>query len=81
MLNCFNATRLMSDARERPLRFQEKIALRFHTMMCAGCRNFDHQMGTLHTVSRKFVNRPETDTTPDDQVTPENEKKGRDSPE
>lgn len=55
MLNCFNATRLMSDALERPLRFREKNALTFHIMMCSGCRNFDRHLTVLHKASVGFV--------------------------
>lgn len=55
MLNCFNATRLMSDARERPLRFREKSAVTFHIMMCSGCRNFDRHLTVLHKASVGFA--------------------------
>jgi hypothetical protein len=57
MLNCFNATRLMSDSRERPLRRREKIALKLHKMMCSGCRNFGNHLTVLHQVSQDYVKR------------------------
>lgn len=55
MLNCHDATQLMSEAQERPLKFGEKMALRFHVGMCSGCRNFGKQMGTIRSIARAYV--------------------------
>lgn len=57
MLNCSNATRLMSNSCERPLRGREKIALKFHTMMCSGCRNFGDHLKVLHKFSQDYAKR------------------------
>jgi hypothetical protein len=57
VLNCFNATRLLSEARERTLGQREKFRLKVHTMMCAGCRNFGKQMVELSDISKTFANR------------------------
>ena len=48
MLNCKNATKLMSKAQDKPLIFKERVALRFHLMMCSGCNNYNKQMGFIH---------------------------------
>ena len=55
MMNCKEATRLMSDAQERKLNLKEKLNLRFHVMMCAGCRYFGEKMKNLSDLSRRFT--------------------------
>ncbi|MEX1031793.1 MAG: zf-HC2 domain-containing protein [Cellvibrionaceae bacterium] len=57
MLSCTEATRLMSDSRERPLLFKEKVALTFHTSMCKACRNFGRQVGVISKLSKHYVSR------------------------
>ncbi len=54
MLNCRNATRLMSEAQDRPLTLTEGLSLRLHIMMCSGCHNFKGQMDTLRLASRTY---------------------------
>ena len=44
MLNCKNATKLMSKAQDHPLDLKERIALRVHITMCSGCNNYNKQM-------------------------------------
>lgn len=55
MMNCQQATRLLSDARERQLSIKERAALKVHVMMCSGCRNFGRQMGILSDIARNYV--------------------------
>lgn len=55
MLNCRQVTRLFSESQERKLSVPERMQLRLHTMMCAGCRNFGKQTGLLRKMARKFV--------------------------
>ncbi len=55
MLNCHDATKLMSEAQERPLSLTEKVPLKLHTMMCAGCRNFGEQMNSLRVMTRAYA--------------------------
>ena len=55
MMNCQQVTRLLSDAQERQLSLKERAALKVHTMMCSGCRNFDQQMGTLRELTHEYV--------------------------
>ncbi|MBK5966699.1 hypothetical protein CCR95_22125 [Thiocystis minor] len=52
MMNCKQATRLMSENLDRPLRWRERIALRLHLLMCGGCRNFKDQIAFLRTTIR-----------------------------
>ncbi len=55
MLNCHNATRLMSLSQEQSLSTVEQISLKLHKMMCSGCRQFDAQLGTIRMVTRAYV--------------------------
>lgn len=57
MLNCKEATRLMSEAQDRPLSTGEKLQLEVHLAMCRGCRNFREQMDFLRLACRRFMQR------------------------
>lgn len=54
MLNCKQASELMSQELDRSLDFRERLGLRFHVTMCAGCRNFRKQMAFLHEVCAHY---------------------------
>ncbi len=55
MMNCREATQLMSEAQERELAIKERMELGLHTMMCKGCHNYKQQMGTLRTITRAYA--------------------------
>ena len=55
MLNCHDATFLLSQIRERPLSFSERMKLRLHVTMCRGCANFERQLPELGTAARNFA--------------------------
>ncbi|MDO6806585.1 zf-HC2 domain-containing protein, partial [Wenyingzhuangia sp. 1_MG-2023] len=55
MMNCREATRLMSEAQERKLSLGETAELKIHTMICAGCKNFGQQMQSLRGMMRSFA--------------------------
>ncbi|MBI5626468.1 MAG: zf-HC2 domain-containing protein [Nitrosomonadales bacterium] len=55
MLNCKHATMLMSQGMDKKLGMMQKMGLRFHLMMCSGCRNFNKQMEFLRQGCRKFT--------------------------
>lgn len=57
MLNCKEATRLMSEAQDRPLGVAEKLQLEVHLAMCRGCRNFREQLDFLRLACRRFMQR------------------------
>ena len=60
MLNCLEATRLLSERQERPLMLRERLALLFHLSMCRLCRAFGRSVKQLHTLlSRDEEVRPE----------------------
>jgi hypothetical protein len=41
----------MSLERDSTLSATQRFALRFHTLLCTGCRNYRQQMAFLHTAS------------------------------
>lgn len=55
MLNCHDATKLMSESQERKLAINERMPLKLHVMMCSGCRNFGRQMNMLRQAARSFA--------------------------
>lgn len=46
-LNCRDAARLLSDRSERSLKMYERLALRFHLLICKGCRRFQCYLATI----------------------------------
>lgn len=46
-MNCQEATRLISEAQDRPLAVGEHTGVRLHLMICVNCRRFKAQMGVL----------------------------------
>jgi hypothetical protein len=57
MLNCREATRLMSEQQERSLGTREKLELQVHLMLCKGCKNFSLQMPFLRQTMRAYSQR------------------------
>lgn len=57
MLNCQNATRLISESQERALSLREDVPLKLHLLICAGCRNFKEQVPFLGEAMRAFAKR------------------------
>ena len=57
MLDCRDATGLMSQGRERRLTLRERVALRLHWAVCSACRRFDRQLDLLREATRRFAAR------------------------
>lgn len=55
MLNCHDATRLMSESQEHALSLLDRMVLRAHVMMCDGCRNFEKHLPVLRRAARSFA--------------------------
>lgn len=55
MMNCKEATALLSKQQEVPLSASDKLGLRFHLFLCRGCRNFSVQMNSLRMISRGYA--------------------------
>jgi hypothetical protein len=60
-MNCRQATRLISESRDRALSLPEKLALKMHVMMCAGCKNFNLQVPFLSKAMKAYVRGLEVD--------------------
>ena len=58
MMNCQEATRLLSEAQERKLSLGEKVELKFHTLMCKGCRNVGEQVSSISDLMKHYA-RPQ----------------------
>jgi hypothetical protein len=55
MLNCQEVTRLFSESQERKLTLKETMDLKFHTLMCTGCRNYGKHMQYLRVLARSYA--------------------------
>jgi len=55
MMNCQQATRLISESQDRPLSMTEKLSLKMHLMMCAGCKNFSLQVPFLSKAMKAYA--------------------------
>lgn len=55
MMNCHDATFLMSQSRERPLSFAERMKLRLHIGICRGCANFERQLPRLGDAAKAYA--------------------------
>ena len=58
-LSCKEASRLLSEARERKLGPGEQLALSLHLKVCAGCENFRKQLDFMSAAMRRFLRRDE----------------------
>lgn len=61
MLNCQKATRLISEAQERPLSLPENLRLKMHLMLCSGCKNFSLQVPFLGKAMRAYARGADED--------------------
>ena len=52
MMNCKQATQLMSQELDRPLTWRERLALGLHNLMCGGCHQYRQQMAFLRRALR-----------------------------
>ena len=54
MLTCKEVSHLLSEAQDRKLPLGERLPLRLHLFMCAGCRNYGKQLDFLRAVTREM---------------------------
>jgi len=57
MMTCKEAVRIMSEGMDRELSLPERLALRFHKIFCAGCRNYGKQIAFLRESCRGYLER------------------------
>lgn len=54
MLNCKEASELMSHQMDDSLPFGQRLSLRFHLLMCHGCSNFMRQIKFLRKAAQRW---------------------------
>lgn len=54
MINCKEATQIMSQSQDRPLARMERLQLHFHLLLCAGCRHFKDQLAFMRIAAQRF---------------------------
>jgi len=57
LLNCKEATRLVSQGLDRRLGLAERVALRLHLLVCDGCTNFSKQAAFLRRALSRLADR------------------------
>lgn len=57
MMKCKQAAELMSEAQDRKLSRRERLALRFHLMMCRGCNNYNKQLAFIREAMQRLTRR------------------------
>lgn len=55
MLNCNEATKLLSKKMDIPLFFQEESALLLHLCICQSCRNYGKQIKSISKISKIYT--------------------------
>ena len=51
--SCRDATRLQSEALDRPLGLGQRIGLRIHLVLCKWCRRYGKQIGFLRSAAHR----------------------------
>jgi hypothetical protein len=54
MLSCKEATRLLSQAQDRPLGYSERIKLRLHLAACIACTRFSRQLAFMREAVSRY---------------------------
>lgn len=60
MLNCHDATFLMSQGRERKLTFSERMKVRLHAGICSGCAEFGRQLPRIGAAAKSLARKNES---------------------
>ncbi|RBO86094.1 zf-HC2 domain-containing protein [Marinomonas aquiplantarum] len=61
MMNCKEATQLLSEKLDRPLDTKEKVMLGVHTAMCSSCKQFGRQMEDIRSLAKQYSKGDQTD--------------------
>ena len=54
MMNCKQATQLMSQAQDRSLNRSEHLSLKLHLIMCKGCSNYNKHLDFIRKAVRQL---------------------------
>ena len=61
MLSCKVASQLVSKSLDKPLNWQDRLALRFHLAICKRCKRFSQQLSKLRNMLKSMVAQTESD--------------------
>jgi hypothetical protein len=54
LIDCKQATRLISQTQDRPASGWEAVRLRWHLAVCVACTRFDRQVAFMREAMRRF---------------------------
>ena len=54
LIDCRQATRLLSQTQDRPATRWEALRLRWHLSVCDACTRFEHQLAFMREAMRRF---------------------------
>ena len=54
LVSCKDASRLLSQAEERPMSWWERTRVRWHLAVCAMCRAFERQVVFMRETMRRY---------------------------
>jgi hypothetical protein len=52
-MNCKETARLLSESKDRPIPFFQRLGMRFHVMMCRMCHVYERQMMVVSRTCRE----------------------------
>lgn len=55
-MTCQEASRLASQAQDRPLNLKERIGLKLHLLICVGCQGFIRQLQQIRQACQRVTN-------------------------
>jgi hypothetical protein len=61
MLDCKQASQIISQSLDRPLTMRERFALKLHLLICVYCKRFSQQMQTLRVAIKQMTASIEND--------------------
>lgn len=61
MLNCKQASQIVSQSLDRNLTLRERFALRLHLLICVYCKRFSQQMQTIRVAIKQMTSSTEND--------------------
>lgn len=64
MLNCKNATKLLSESLERTLPLSRRMGLKMHLLMCRFCARFEKQIKFMSNITRRHEKQCQEEDTP-----------------
>ncbi len=63
LLDCKQASRIISQSLDRTLTLRERLLLKLHLLICAYCKHFSQQLQTLRVAVKRVASSIESDHT------------------